>query len=427
MSTNDYRDHRFNYRMGVLNGTIFMFGVAFMHPTTIVPNFLYALGESKVLIGLFGVAHNGGWYLPQILAAGLIERFRKKKILYLLGNGGRMAFTGAALMAIFTLGTDHPKIGISLFLVLYTLGLLGGGVAGLCFNEMVGDLIPPHRRGAFFSVRFLLGGSILTILTGFIVREVLARPETFPFPTNYALLFGLGWLMMVLGTLAFALVREAPSEVMPQPRPILAAFYQAFPLLRSDEVLRKLILSRFLATASQMSWPFFILFAREELKLEASTVGTFLIVQTAGGLLGNLCWGTLSVRRGNRFILQLCSAMELAAPLYATVVGSLLAANAASWEARDLVLGLSPVFFLIGVTGYGSYVGSMSYLLDVAPEESRPTYLGVFCSAMGIATLTPLLGGYMAKWLGLRWVFLFSALCALMAFGASMRLKDKEG
>ncbi|MBI2194900.1 MAG: MFS transporter [Planctomycetes bacterium] len=393
-----------------------------MSPTTIIPAFLHEISGSKITIGLFGIAHTGGWYLPQIFAAGLVERHRRKKWIYLMGNGCRMALTGLAFIALFLLAGTHPTAALALFLSLYGLGLCFGGVAGLCFTEMVGSMIPAHRRGAFFSLRFLLGGSALTILTGVIVQEVLSRPQTFPYPSNYAFLFSLGWLMMVLGTALFALVREKPGEVDPHPRPVLAAVHRFLPLLRTDARLRHLILNRLLATASQMSWPFFVVFAAEDLKLGAGAAGVFLIAQTVGSLVGNLGWGWLSGRFGNCFIIRFCSVLEWVAPTYAFLAGEWLIHHATELTPGWIELILSPIFFLIGMTSYGGHIGMMSHLLEIAPPECRPTYIGILCSAMGIGTLTPLLGGYLAEWVDLPWIFLLSSVCAAAALRTSLRL-----
>ena len=50
-------DGRYNYVVGVIQGTIFMFGVAFMDPTTVIPVFVKHFTSSDFLVGLASSIH----------------------------------------------------------------------------------------------------------------------------------------------------------------------------------------------------------------------------------------------------------------------------------------------------------------------------------------------------------------------------------
>ena len=69
-----------------------------------------------------------------------------------------------------------------------------------------------------------------------------------------------------------------------------------------------------------------------------------------------------------------------------------------------------PIFFLVGATVTGSFVGFKSYLLDIAPDERRPTYIGITSTMIGIASLFPALGGTLAGSIGHDVVFVLTAL-----------------
>ena len=424
MSSDLLRHSRFNFTVGVLNGSFFMFGVAFMSPTTVLPDFISEFTDSKAIIGFTSVLHVGCWCLPQILAAGWIERFQRQKMPYFLGNAGRLILAAAAFVCIFALCRHHPSLGLALFMLLYGVSMMSGGVAGLAFTSMVGAIIPPHRRAAFFSVRFLIGGSVFTILAGAIIKAVLADTVSFAFPWNYEALFGVGWLMMALGTACMLLTKEDISDRATTSRPILAGLYRAPAILRSDSRLRILLWNRMLSMGSRMSWPFFIILARQDLGLAKSTVGTFLMVQTVGALLGNICWGLLAGRLGHRFIIRACSGMDCGAPLYAAMVGVWLRLYGQGLSPDGVTLALFPIFFLMGATWHGSFVGVMSYILDIAPERRRPTYIGILNTAVGFGTLAPVLGGLIAGWLGLTTVFALSALCGIAGLWVSFQLAE---
>jgi MFS family permease len=80
-----------------------------------------------------------------------------------------------------------------------------------------------------------------------------------------------------------------------------------------------------------------------------------------------------------------------------------------------------PIFFLIGAASAGTFIGFKSYLLDIAPEDRRPTYIGINNTVMGIAALFPALGGVMADLVNLRGVFFVSFV--LVAGGALLSLR----
>ena len=425
MESEAYRHHRYNFRLGVLNGTMFVFGVSFMHPVTIIPNFVLQFTDSKVLVGLSSVLHVGGWCLPQILAAGYVESLRRKKPLYVIGNSVRLLLTALALVSIFYFYASRPLLGLGLFMAIYGVAHLCGGVAGLAYMEMAGAMIPPHRRGAYFSYRFLFGGSILTVLAGFIIKEVLKDQERFPFPFNYELLFGLGWLMMAVGVGLFCLTRETPAEVLPEQRSFRSRLYELPGLLRSDSRLSRIVVNRLFGTFSRMSWPFFIVFALEDVGLKVEVVGTFLIVQTVGGFMGNIMWGKVSTLRGNRAVVRLSSAFEIAVPLYAALIGAWLMKYGKDLDPTGLSLALMPIFFILGAGVHGAHIGTMSFVLDIAPVERRPTYIGIVNTTMGFATIPSLLiGGLIAELIGFLWVFILSALCALGGFVQAAALPE---
>lgn len=418
------RNYRFNFTVGVVNAVFFMFGIAFMSPTTVLPNFVNQLTDSKFLIGLASALHIGCWALPQVVTSGWVERYRSKKSIYLIANAVRMTLVGLAFLSVFLLVGSRPGLALASFMVLYGGSMVFGGLGGLALTELFGTLIPSHRRAAFFSFRFLFGGSILTILAGVLVTEILDRPGDFPFPRNYEILFGTGWFLMLVGCLLMFLIRENPPEQVPERKPLLSGLFQAPTYLRADEGFRTLIVARLLGMASRMSWPFFIILAREDLGLKESVVGTFLIVQTVGALVGNLFWGSVSTRLGNRVIIRVCSAAEVLAPLYAALVGLWLRYYGTDLAPEGVAFALAPTFFFMGMTWHGSFTGVISYVLDMAPEDRRPTYMGIVNTVIGVATLTMLLGGVIADCLGLMGVFVLSTVCAAAGLAKSFQLRE---
>ena len=161
--------------------------------------------------------------------------------------------------------------------------------------------------------------------------------------------------------------------------------------------------------------------AVHEAGLEVSSIAS-----TLGSALSNLMWGRISVRRGNRQVIRLTILGQAAIPAYALALsvgfpGALRAAP--EWA---VTAAFMPIFLLIGGVLSGTYVGFASLLLDIAPEDRRPTYLGITNTTMGVASLFPALGGVLADLLYFQGVFVVSAAMVCAAFLLSHRLKEPE-
>ena len=59
---NEY--YRRNFTLGVINGALINFGLAFFDPATVLPVFVSRLGGSAAMIGLVSAIHGVGWFLP---------------------------------------------------------------------------------------------------------------------------------------------------------------------------------------------------------------------------------------------------------------------------------------------------------------------------------------------------------------------------
>ncbi|MDA0748477.1 MAG: MFS transporter, partial [bacterium] len=84
------RTVRHNFLMGVLNGAIFQFGVAFVDPTTVMPVFIKNFTDSDSVVGLASSVRRAGWLLPQLPMAGYLESRPYKMGVYVRGNAVRL-------------------------------------------------------------------------------------------------------------------------------------------------------------------------------------------------------------------------------------------------------------------------------------------------------------------------------------------------
>lgn len=175
-----------------------------------------------------------------------------------------------------------------------------------------------------------------------------------------------------------------------------------------------------------MCWPFFIILATDELGLDESFVGLSMIVQTTGAFFGNISSGLLANRLGNRFIIRACSVLEILTALYAGIAGAWLLLPGQALVPETVKLIILPTFFLMGLAWHAGFVGGTSYLLDFAPEERRPTYVGILNTTMGFGSFAPALAGFMSGQIGLIGVFFMSALFGVAGLWNSLKLATSK-
>src|ERR671924_1052969 len=82
---------------------LFMVGLAFVSPSTILPAFAAWLGAPNVVIGAIPAVMTLGWFLPSLFAAGHTETLtRKLPFLMKWTLWERVPFLVLALLAFFT-------------------------------------------------------------------------------------------------------------------------------------------------------------------------------------------------------------------------------------------------------------------------------------------------------------------------------------
>lgn len=419
------QNYRRNYLLGLANGALFMGGTSFVDPSTVLSAFILNFTDSRFLVGLAGSLQRMGWSLPQLLVSNWVERLRYKKPFYMVSNVIRMVLFFGVVFLIYFAAAAHPRLMLVGFLLLFGIGSLLGGGAGLCFTDIVGRILPPRKVGRFYAMRFLLGAGVMGILAGLCVRFILRRNDLFPFPTNYVVLFAAAFVLMAAGIACFCLVREPPVREVSKARPLTESLAQIPGLLRADPNFRTMLLSRFLLAGRGLSLMLYTALALQVFEVPAAAVGTFLMVKQGAGMLANVWWAKVSERAGNRAVIRLAAAGQLLVAVYALALvwlaGPLMALISGSAGRTALFL---PIFALLGVTIFGEVIGYTSFAINITPEARRPTYIGLMNTVMGISGLFLALGGVLADLRNFHLVFALTLLLNAVGLAFANRLRD---
>jgi len=109
------------------------------------------------------------------------------------------------------------------------------------------------------------------------------------------------------------------------------------------------------------------------------------------------------------------------APLLTVAGIPQLRALGVSWL-PTAVVGL--IFALLGAARTGVTIGALNFLLDVAPADDRPIYIGLTNTLVGFATLTTALGGLMVEAVGYRALFALALAFYLASALALTRTRE---
>jgi MFS family permease len=414
MSQRQFAEKHFkrNFFLGVTNGILFNFAWAFTSGSTILPLFISKLTSSSILVGLASTLEAVGWTLPQMAVAAVTLHHKNQMPLYIKMAFLRgVAFLLLAILVFFSRG-NNPSYLLIAFFFLFSIYAFGGGVSGVSFMEVVGKTIPPNRRGSFFGMRMFFGGG-LAALAGILIERIL---RVYDFPKNFGVLFLIAAVIIILALLSFSLVREPPVEQRPQRRKFSQNLRLGFEILKKDRNLRMLLWARVAIGSYVLGLPFYIIFAKNVLFIPTYIAGLFLSVQMVGYLSSNILWGRFSNNKSNRLVLFLSA-------ICSTIPPFLLLLNILT---RIPIYVYGAIFFFLGATMSGMDMGYTNYLLEIAPEEKRPIYVGFLNTIVGPTIFLSAVGGLFIQVFSFAFLYSLVFLVSIGSIFLSLSLTETE-
>lgn len=315
------------------------------------------------------------------------------------------------------------------FVIAVTLVMSVPGTAlAVGFNAMFADAVPPEWRGHVVGIRnavLAVVSIVVSLLCGYLL-------DNLPFPSNYQLVFSIGFLGAAMSSYHLHRVRvtgTTPERVgrtlgdLANPgflrtvgdalRPGVALRYLTRGLsLRMPQfrVLRGpygvVMLALFLFHLTQyLAIPIFPIYWVERLALNDQSIALGTALFNATVFLGSTQLRRLTERFGSHGI---------------TVAGALLMATYPGLTALTRNVELFLVTSVVGGVAWSLAGGALSnYLLEKIPEGDRPSYLAWYLVVVNIAVLTgSLVGPAVARSIGLvPALAVFAAGRVVSAFG----------
>lgn len=390
------RHARRNFLVNVLDGCAFVFGLSMVSRFTIIPLMVERLSDARWLQGLVPALYYAGWLLPGLFMAPIVTAMPRRKPWIMVATlGERLPFL---LIGILFLALPNlpPTTLLTAFFVLYAIYTISSGLTSIAWQDFIARLIPERLWGTFFGLQNGLGG-ILGVGSAAVAGIILA---TMPFPQSVGVLSLLCFAAMVVSYIFLGLSVEPPQETIPRQR--FATFLRGIgPLLRRDKTFRIYLICRAAIALGLTGHAFLTAAALERFHPPPSDVGIFTGALLGAQALANIGLGALADRWGHKQVLEVSTAMGLAALLMAVLAPQLI------W--------FVPIFILVGASQAGYQLSGYTLIFAFSSPTERPTYIGVANTALApVAALGPLLAGWLAAILGYGPVFLMLIVIGLL-------------
>jgi MFS family permease len=372
---------------------------------------LFALASGVAANRIGFIAAGGG--LASVLAylpgAVLASRLRVRKPMVLLTSGGfaRLAILALAFLPPFS--TGGSAVLAAIIGLRFTTALMGS-VAVPSWTTMVADLVPASVRGRFFAIRnATMGilGACASALAGWMVRSIntAASDHLAGYRTAFVVAFAAG----MAATFCFSRIPEPPAR---RALKVSRRFRDISALLRRNPAFAWLGVSSALwGLAVNGAAPFFNVYLVTELGGGPTIVGIGSAIAALSGLAGLLLFGSMSDRKGSRFVLVLTG---LAIPF----IPCLWAFVRIPWQMW--LINIPAGFFWAGYS-----LASFNLLLEMSPPEDREAGVAVYQTLVALSAVGgPLLASWTVGQVGYVAMFALSGgvrLAATMLFIAFAR------
>ena len=411
---------RWNFIIIVIDAGFFMASLAFIDPVAVLPVLLSNLHASAALIGLMAAIQRAGWLVPQLLVTSFVlHRERKFPFVIYPVLVSRLPLIALAILFSVTWGADNPQALLLLTVTIFAFFFFGDGMVGVPWHDICARTIPPTLRGRFFGAIQLVSG-ILGVAAGELVRRVLAD-SSISFPHNYGRLFVFLCIGMIISTIFVALIKEPKGGATTEAQSLLR-IVRAIPVtLRRYPLLRRLIICQLLSGVPLLAMPFYAVYATQNLGLPQAAAGRFVQAGIIGFAAASMVWAYMSDRLGTTRVLRVVSIVIVAVPLSAVLIPPL--ARMLGLEHAMMYL-YALVFLLNGTVGGGTWIGFTNYLLEIAPDDIRPLFLGLQATLSSPVVLMPLVGGLLLGVISFETLFMLAAASGVLAVVHIHRLRE---
>ncbi len=380
----------------------------FVSIATVLPAFIMSLTDSKIAVGLVTTISVLGWNFFQLVSAGRIEmRKYKKPFLLRITPGERIPWLIIAFSTIL-LAEKDPLLALLVFYASYITINVSSGLCTTAWLDIVAKTIPEEKRGFFFATANLVS-SVLGLASGVAVAFYM---NFFKYPVNYFMCFLTAFILVSISWVDITFIDEPPSNVTGKPRSVREYVGKIPRIIKNDVNYMFYTVSGIVGSFGGIASSFYTAYAIDRFKAGGFEIGLFTSVTVGTQILANILWGFIQERHGHKTV--------LVAGGVAGILATIIALLATSPSHFLLVFALS------GASFSSFMVSSFPMLMEMAPEEDRPTYIGLNSALRAPSqAVAPIIGGLVIEKYGYPPAFLASALFSTASTVVLARVRQK--
>ncbi|MEX3315993.1 MFS transporter [Sulfitobacter sp. PS-8MA] len=370
-------------------------------PKLVLAWLLNALGAPAVFAGALVPVREAGSLLPQIALAGVVQRMARRKWAWVWGSVGQGV--AAALIALAALSLEGAAAGYAVIAALAVLAVCRAACS-VSFKEILGKTVGKTRRGSVTG----LAGSVSSV--GVVIFAGLLMSGVFQSRGVVIAAIALAAALWIAAALLFATIEESPSETEDSKG-------VDFALLKDNRDLWLFILVRGLLVSTALAPPYLVVLAGSSEGGQLGQLGALVLASALASLVSSYVWGRLSDLSSRR-VLMLTGVVGALAMVLAVALWFIGLAEA--------VWAMPGVLFILMVAYHGVRQGRSTYLVDMAPADSRAAYAAVSNTVIGLLLLLAGVLGGGAALIGPQATLVLFALMAAAAAVAAHWLPEVE-
>ena len=324
--------------------------------------FAVAIGTTVSQMGYLRAAQSLSRNILQLLWGRMVDRYGKRIFIGL----GRL-LNGAMLATIIFVRTPS-------WLIPFVIGAsICVSLAMPSWSSLLGDYTAHSTRGETIGrINAVSNAGGLVAMISALVISLNQTGETTP--ESFKWVLAMAASMSLVSGVLITLTKEKPPEAERSPLEMTKVF-------KDPRLRRYLIFNTVYGISMALAWPLFPFIVVDKLAMKVWQVAAYSVCSAAFSSVSHRYLGTLMDRIGRRPVIVFSRVAMSISPL--------VYAFATSW------LHIFMAEVILGV-GMGAWMSSSpTYIIDLAPEELRATYLATNTTIFGIsAFIGSLVGGY---------------------------------
>jgi len=392
----------------IAQGFFLAAAISIADTSTVLPLIIDYFNGNEVLVGILSSLMKGGAIIMQLWTA--FKAQEHGRVLHSLRKVFVFRFltwfaVGLSILFFAGFGNVLVLLLISLFLFLFSFS---AGVGVIYYQELLGKSFTKQYRGKAIAYKQIASG-IAGMISGGISGVIL---ESFSEPMSFSMLFIISGLIMAIGFILFWNYKETnKKETLLKEKHFGLFLKNAGKVFKDDKNLQIQILSRFLAYALFLVFPFVILNAKNELGIDGKDIGIIISLQMAGAVAGNFLWAFLASKNINRCIIIISFVLSIFA------IGAIFSASN--------IYVYYGVYFIAGAAIDGFRLAFSNLILIIAPDEKRPVYVAVQNNLSSLGLFFAIPGGFILKSYNFDTLSIIAILLLFIGFIISFLLKKQ--